>query len=149
MARTFGERPVTVSIGMTAYLLTLAVFIPGSSWMADRFGSKTVFGSAILVFTLGSILCGASNSLPEFVGARILQAVGGAMMLPVGRLAVLRTAEKHELLRTMQYITMPGLIAPVLGPPWAASSPPTLRGAGSSFSTSRSALSGSHWFASS
>ena len=117
MARTFGEQPVTVSIGMTAYLLTLAVFIPGSSWMADRFGSKTVFGGAIVVFTLGSILCGASNSLPAFVGARILQAIGGAMMLPVGRLAVLRTAQKHELLRTMQYITMPGLIAPVLGPP--------------------------------
>ena len=117
MARTFGERPVTVSIGMTAYLLTLAVFIPGSSWMADRFGSKTVFGAAIIVFTLGSVLCGASNSLPEFVGARILQAIGGAMMLPVGRLAVLRIAEKHELLRTMQYITAPGLIAPVLGPP--------------------------------
>jgi EmrB/QacA subfamily drug resistance transporter len=117
MARTFAETPVSVSAGMTAYLLTLAVFIPSSSWAADRFGSKTIFAGAILVFTLGSVLCGISNSLTAFVAARILQAIGGAMMLPVGRLAVLRTAEKHELLRTMQYITVPGLVAPVLGPP--------------------------------
>lgn len=117
MARAFGETPVAVSAGVTAYLLTLAVFIPSSSWAADRYGSKTIFGGAILVFTLGSVLCGISNSLTAFVAARILQATGGAMMLPVGRLAVLRNAEKHELLRMMQYITIPGLIAPVLGPP--------------------------------
>jgi EmrB/QacA subfamily drug resistance transporter len=117
MARAFAETPVAVSAGVTAYLLTLAVFIPSSSWAADRYGSKTIFGGAILVFTLGSVLCGISNSLPAFVAARILQAIGGAMMLPVGRLAVLRSAEKHELLRMMQYITIPGLIAPVLGPP--------------------------------
>src|ERR1700689_2808028 len=117
VARAFAETPVAVSAGVTAYLLTLAVFIPSSSWAADRYGSKTIFGGAILVFPCGSVLCGISNSLPAFVAARILQAIGGAMMLPVGRLAVLRSAEKHELLRMMQYITIPGLIAPVLGPP--------------------------------
>jgi EmrB/QacA subfamily drug resistance transporter len=117
MARTFGETPLNVSIGVTAYLLTLAVFIPSSSWAADRWGSRTIFGAAIVVFTIGSILCGISNSLLAFVSSRILQAIGGAMMLPVGRLAVLRTAEKHELIKVMQYITIPGLIAPVLGPP--------------------------------
>ncbi len=117
MARAFAQPPVAVSAGVTAYLLTLAVFIPSSSWAADRYGSKAVFGGAILVFTLGSVLCGISNSLGAFVAARILQAIGGAMMLPVGRLTVLRSAEKHDLLRMMQYITTPGLIAPVLGPP--------------------------------
>ena len=117
MARTFDETPLNVSIGVTAYLLTLAVFIPSSSWVADRYGPRTIFGAAIIVFTVGSILCGLSNSLLTFTASRILQAIGGAMMLPVGRLAVLRTAEKHELLRLMQYITTPGLIAPVLGPP--------------------------------
>jgi EmrB/QacA subfamily drug resistance transporter len=117
MAKTFNDTPLNVSVGVTAYLLTLAVFIPSSSWVADRFGSRTIFGAAIVVFTIGSVLCGVSNTLPEFAASRILQAIGGAMMLPVGRLAVLRSAEKHELIRVMQYITVPGLIAPVLGPP--------------------------------
>ena len=117
MARTFHDTPVNVSIGMTAYLLTLAVFIPSSGWMADRYGSRTVFGSAIAVFTIGSILCGFSPTLPAFTAARILQAVGGAMMVPVGRLVVLRSVEKHELIRAMAFVSIPGLVAPVLGPP--------------------------------
>lgn len=117
MARTFHETPVNVSIGMSVYLLTLAVFIPTSGWVADRFGSRTIFSAAITVFTVGSVLCGFSESLWEFAGSRILQAMGGAMMVPVGRLVVLRTAERHELIRAMQYITIPGLVAPVLGPP--------------------------------
>lgn len=116
MAATFGAAPVTVSIGITAYLLTLAVFIPTSSWVADRFGSRTIFGAAIVVFTLGSVCCGFSDTLWQFVLARILQAIGGALMLPVGRLAVLRGAEKHELLHLTQFITIPGLVAPVIGP---------------------------------
>ena len=117
MANTFHETPVNVSIGMTAYLLTVAVFIPTGSWAADRIGSRTVFSGAIFVFTLGSVLCGFSESLWQFVGARILQAVGGALMVPVGRLVVLRMARKTELIQAMQFLTVPGLVAPVLGPP--------------------------------
>lgn len=117
MARSLHDTPVNLSIGLTVYLLTLAVFIPSSGWMADRFGSRSVFVAAIAIFTLGSILCGISGSLWQFVGARILQGIGGAMMVPVGRLIVLRSAQKHELIRSMQFVTIPGLTAPVLGPP--------------------------------
>jgi len=117
MARSFHDTPIGVSIGITAYLLTVAVFIPSSSWVSDRFGARTIFAIAIVVFTLGSVLCGASQTLLEFAGARVLQAVGGAMMVPVGRALVLRTAQKHEIIHLMQVITVPGLVAPVLGPP--------------------------------
>jgi MFS family permease len=117
MARSFGDDPVRLSIGMTAYLLTLAVFIPISGWVADRYGSRSVFGGAIVVFTAASVLCGISNDIWEFVAARVLQGIGGAMMVPVGRLIVLRTTEKKDLLRSMTFITWPGLVAPVLGPP--------------------------------
>ncbi|HEY0794109.1 MAG TPA: MFS transporter [Chthoniobacterales bacterium] len=117
MARSFGRSPVDLNVGLTAYLLTLAVFIPISGWVADRFGTRTVFGWAIAVFTLASALCGLSNGLPEFVGARILQGVAGALMVPVGRLAVLRSTEKSELMRAIAYLTWPGLAAPILGPP--------------------------------
>jgi MFS family permease len=91
MAATFGVTPVSLSIGMTAYLLALAVFIPISGWVADRFGQRSVFSGAIIVFTTASILCGLSNGIVEFTVARILQGIGGAMMVPVGRLAVLRS----------------------------------------------------------
>jgi EmrB/QacA subfamily drug resistance transporter len=117
MAHSFGVNPIVLSIGMTAYLLTLAVFIPISGWIADRYGARTVFGSAIAVFTVSSLLCGISNGLWTFTGARILQGIGGAMMVPVGRLVVLRGTEKADLLRALAYVTWPGLIAPVLGPP--------------------------------
>jgi EmrB/QacA subfamily drug resistance transporter len=117
MARSFHETPVNVSIGITAYVLTLAAFIPASGWMTDRYGSRTVFGSAIAVFTLGSVLCGLAPGLPAFTAARILQAIGGAMMVPVGRLVVLRSVEKHELIRAMAFVSIPGLVAPVIGPP--------------------------------
>jgi MFS family permease len=133
MAISFNDTPVNVSIGMTAYLLTLAVFIPSSGWMADRFGARTIFGSAIAVFTIGSVLCGLASTLPLFTAARMLQAVGGAMMVPVGRLIVLRSVEKHELIRSMAFVSIPGLVAPVLGPPLGGSSRPTSPGAGSSF----------------
>ncbi|EHP43476.1 EmrB/QacA family drug resistance transporter [Cupriavidus basilensis OR16] len=116
MAATFGVTPVGLSIGMTAYLLAIAVFIPISGWVADRFGQRSVFGGAIVVFTGASVLCGLSNGLVEFTVARILQGVGGAMMVPVGRLAVLRSTEKHHLMRSIAYITWPGLAAPVVGP---------------------------------
>ena len=117
MAQTFHETPVNVSIGMTAYLLTAAVLIPASSWASDRFGAKTIFASAIVVFTLGSVLCGLAQTLPQFVLARILQAAGGAMMVPVGRALVLGSAQKHEIITFTQMITVPGLVAPVIGPP--------------------------------
>ena len=104
-------------MGMTAYLLTLAVFIPVSGWVADRLGARTVFAAAIGVFTFASILCGFSNSLWQFTAARVLQGIGGAMMVPVGRLVVLRVTEKKDLIRAMAYITWPGLVAPIVGPP--------------------------------
>ena len=117
MARSFHENPVNLSIGMSAYLIALAVFIPSSGWLADRFGSKTMFAFAIVVFTGASMLCGAANALLPFVAARVLQGVGGAMMVPVGRLVVMRSSDKRDLIRLTQFITTPGLVAPVLGPP--------------------------------
>ena len=91
MARAFGADPVQMNVALTSYLLSLAVFIPASGWMADRFGARTVFRAAIAVFTLGSILCGAPTACAFLVAARILQGIGGAMMVPVGRLVLLRT----------------------------------------------------------
>lgn len=117
MARTFGVAAVDVNIGMSAYMLAVAVFIPISGWLADRFGSRLVFSSAIVLFSLSSLMCGLSDSLETFVAARVLQGISGAMMVPVGRLAVLRTTEKKDLVRAISFITWPGLVAPVLGPP--------------------------------
>src|SRR6202030_3832227 len=117
MAHSFHTTAVSLNVGMTAYMLPLAVFIPISGWVADRFGARTVFGGAIAVFTISSIFCGLSNGLEEFVVARVIQGIGGAMMVPVGRLVVLRSTEKQHLLRATSFITWPGLVAPVLGPP--------------------------------
>ncbi|MGB8258818.1 MAG: MFS transporter [Terracidiphilus sp.] len=117
MARSFHVGPVSLNIGMTAYMLTLAVFIPISGWMADRMGSRTVFAAAIGVFTVASGLCGISTTLGQFILFRILQGVGGAMMVPVGRLIVLRTAPKEKLTQALALITWPGLSALVIGPP--------------------------------
>ncbi len=117
MALSFGSSAVDLNIGMTAYMLTLAVFIPVSGWLADRLGARTVFGAAIGLFTFASILCGMSRGLWEFTAARVLQGIGGAMMVPVGRLVVLRITEKKDLMQAISYITWPGLAAPVIGPP--------------------------------
>ncbi len=117
MARSFHVGAVNLNVGMTAYLITLAVFIPISGWLADRFGSRSVFASAIGVFTLASLLCGASHTLTQFTVMRILQGIGGAMMVPVGRLIVLRNTPKEQLTQAIAYITWPGLTALVLGPP--------------------------------
>jgi EmrB/QacA subfamily drug resistance transporter len=117
MARAFGAEPVQMNVALTSYLLSLAVFIPASGWMADRFGTRTVFRAAIAVFTVGSILCGRADSLGFLVASRVLQGLGGAMMVPVGRLVLLRTAPKHELVAAMAWLTMPAMIGPVLGPP--------------------------------
>ncbi|MEF3367166.1 MDR family MFS transporter [Methylocystis sp. 9N] len=117
MAADLHEDPVSLKLALTSYLLSLAVFIPLSGWAADKFGARRVFRTAIVVFTIGSILCGLSNSLATIVAARIVQGLGGAMMTPVGRLVLLRTAPRHELVRAMAYLTIPALIGPLIGPP--------------------------------
>src|SRR6195952_3634494 len=117
MARSFGYDPVRMNVALTSYLLSLTVFIPASGWVADRYGTRNVFRWAIVVFTVGSIFCGLSNGLVELVAARVLQGIGGAMMVPVGRLLLLRTAAKSELVAAMAWLTMPALLGPVVGPP--------------------------------
>lgn len=116
MARAFAVSPVDMNVGITAYLLAVAIFIPLSSWIADRFGARRVFAGAIVVFTLASLLCGFSQNFEMFVFARVLQGIGGALMVPVGRLAVLRNTDKKDLVKMIAVITWPGLIAPILGP---------------------------------
>jgi len=117
MAASLGTAVVDLHIGITAYLLTVAVFILPGGWAADRFGARTVFTAAMAVFTAGSILCGTADSVESFVAARVLQGLGGAMMVPVGRLVVLRTTAKPDLMRALATLTWPGLTAPLLGPP--------------------------------
>lgn len=117
MAKSFGVQAVDLNIGISAYLITLAVLIPASGWIADRFGARKVFTLALAIFTLASVLCGLSESLESFVAMRILQGVGGALMVPVGRLAVLRTTPKHQLITAIATLTSPALVAPIIGPP--------------------------------
>ncbi len=117
IAHSMHEDPIRLNLAITSYLLSLAVFIPISGWMADRYGSRTVFRAAIVVFTIGSIFCGLSESLPQLVAARVLQGFGGAMMVPVGRLIVLKTIPKSELVQAMSYLTVPAVLGPVVGPP--------------------------------
>lgn len=117
VAASLGESPLTLSLAITAYLFSLAVFIPISGWVADRYGARQVFRAAIVVFVLGSIACGLSTSLGELVAARLLQGLGGAMMVPVGRLVILRSVAKGELVRAMAWLTVPALVGPLLGPP--------------------------------
>ncbi|MCC3244913.1 DHA2 family efflux MFS transporter permease subunit [Methylocystis sp. WRRC1] len=118
MAADLHEDPVALKLALTSYLLSLAVFIPLSGWAADKFGARRIFRAAIVVFTLGSILCGFSGSLATIVAARVVQGLGGAMMVPVGRLVLLRTAPRHELVRAMAWLTIPALIGPLIGPPF-------------------------------
>ena len=117
IARAFAVNPLQLNLAITGYLFSLAVFIPLSGWFADRFGGRVVFRAAIIVFMIGSICCGLSSSLAELVLARMLQGLGGAMMVPVGRLVVLRTVPKAQLVRAMAYLTVPALLGPVIGPP--------------------------------
>jgi EmrB/QacA subfamily drug resistance transporter len=117
MARSLHEDTVTLNLAITAYLLSAAVFLPISGWVADRFGAKNVFRLAIITFALSSLFCGLSQNLPELVAARIFQGMAGAMMVPVGRLVLLKTVPKSELVRAMSYLTMPAMLGPVLGPP--------------------------------
>lgn len=117
IATDIGTDPIRLKLALTSYLLSLAIFIPVSGWAADRFGAKTVFRMAIGVFLVGSVGCSLASSLPEFVLARVVQGMGGAMMTPVGRLVILRTTPKAELLSAMAWLTVPALIGPMLGPP--------------------------------
>jgi len=117
MALDLHEDPVSLKLALTSYLLSLAVFIPLSGWVADKFGARQVFRAAIMIFMLGSILCGLSNSLATIVAARSVQGLGGAMMTPVGRLVLLRSAPRHELVRAMAWLAIPALIGPIIGPP--------------------------------
>ena len=116
IAGSFGVDAVDVNVAISAYLVTVAVLIPVSGWLADKFGIRRVFIAAIAVFTLASIGCAASVSLPMLVGMRVLQGVGGAMMVPVGRLAVLRYSDKADLVRAIAFLTWPALAAPVVAP---------------------------------
>ncbi len=109
--------PVRLSVAVTAYLLSLAVFVPVSGWAADRYGGRTIFRAAIALFTLGSICCGFSQNVVELTAARVLQGFGGAMMVPVGRLVLFRSVEKATLIGTMAYLQVPAQLGPVLGPP--------------------------------
>ncbi len=117
IAADIGTNPLALKLAVTSYLLSLAIFIPASGWTADRFGARTVFRAAIAVFVLGSIGCALSGSLTDFVIARIVQGMGGAMMTPVGRMVLVRTISKRELVGAMVWVTTPALIGPVLGPP--------------------------------
>ncbi|CAM6434604.1 MFS transporter [Klebsiella pneumoniae] len=117
MARDFGVAAVELNIGISAYLITLAVLIPASGWIADRFGARAIFTLALAIFTLASVFCGLSTEVHIFVAMRILQGVGGALMVPVGRLAVLRTTPKHQLIKAIATLTWPALVAPIIGPP--------------------------------
>ena len=117
IAADIGTNPVSLKLALTAYLVALAVFIPISGWMADRFGSRRIFAIAIGVFLVGSIACAVSGSLLEFVLSRFLQGMGGAMMTPVGRLVLLRTTRKSDLVNAMAWLTIPALVGPLAGPP--------------------------------
>jgi EmrB/QacA subfamily drug resistance transporter len=117
IARDLHQSPIQLKLALTSYLLTLAVFIPASGWVADRFGTRIVFRLAILIFALGSALCGFANSIGTLVAARAFQGIGGAMMVPVGRLVILRTIPRSEFVGALAWLTMPALLGPVLGPP--------------------------------
>jgi len=116
IAEALWVAPLSMKSVLASYTLSLAVFIPISGWMADRFGTRRVFASAIGLFTLGSLLCGVSGSIQTLVACRILQGCGGAMMVPVGRLTLVRTFAKSELVRAMSFVAIPSLVAPMLGP---------------------------------
>jgi EmrB/QacA subfamily drug resistance transporter len=117
MAKDLGESPLRMQSVVIAYMLTVALFIPASGWLADRFGTRRAFLSAIVLFSLGSLLCAVSPTLPWLVVSRVIQGVGGALLLPVGRLAVLRAFPRTELLKVLSFVSIPGLVGPLVGPP--------------------------------
>jgi EmrB/QacA subfamily drug resistance transporter len=116
IAASLHVAPLSLKAVVSSYILSLAVCIPISGWMADRFGTRRVFGTAVAVFTFSSVLCGLSLNVPMLVATRILQGMGAAMMMPVGRLSIIRTFPKSELLKAMNFVIIPALIGPLLGP---------------------------------
>ena len=116
MSANLGVEPLSLKAVLTSYTLCLAVFIPISGWMADRFGTRRIFTWAVWLFTLGSLFCGLAMNIPMLVAARIMQGIGGSMMTPVGRLAIVRTFPKSEMLSAMNFVVIPALIGPLLGP---------------------------------
>src|SRR6516165_5651820 len=116
IAKALAISPLNMRSVLASYTLSLAVFIPVSGWMADRFGTRRVFSSAIGLFTLGSVLCGLSSDVHILVACRIIQGCGGAMMVPVGRLTLVRTFPKFELVKAMSFVAIPSLVGPMLGP---------------------------------
>ena len=117
MAHDLGESPLRMQSVVIAYMLTVALFIPASGWLADRFGTRDTFLAAIGLFSLGSLFCALSPTLPWLIAARVLQGVGGALLLPVGRLTILRAFPRAELLAVLSFVTIPGLVGPLVGPP--------------------------------
>jgi EmrB/QacA subfamily drug resistance transporter len=117
IAQDLATEPIALKLALTTYLLALAVFIPVSGWIADRFGARNTFVAAIAVFLVGSLACAASVSLESLIAARFVQGMGGALMVPVGRLVLLRTIPKHELVQALSWLTIPALVAPMIGPP--------------------------------
>lgn len=117
MAASLGTDPVSMNITITAYLLAAAVFVPISGWAADRFGARRMFITSVILFTLSSLTCALSGSLAELVAWRVIQGMGGAMMVPVGRILLVRGIPKYELLKAMAFLSIPGLIGPIVGPP--------------------------------
>jgi EmrB/QacA subfamily drug resistance transporter len=117
IAQDLGADPIALKLALTSYLVSLAIFIPISGWMADRYGARLIFRAALGVFMVGSLACAASDSLGWFVGARFLQGLGGAMMVPVGRLVVLRSVQKHEIVGALAFLSIPAMVGPVVGPP--------------------------------
>jgi EmrB/QacA subfamily drug resistance transporter len=117
MAASLKVDAVTLSLAITSYIISTAVFLPVSGWLADRFGARSVFALAIVGFALSSLICGVAQTLPELILGRVVQGVAGAMMTPVGRLVLLRTVPKAELVQAMAALTMPALLGPVIGPP--------------------------------
>ena len=117
IAADLGENPLALKLAITSYLISLAIFIPISGWVADRFGARSVFAAAMVTFMAGSLCCAFSSSLTGFVLARFFQGMGGAMMVPVGRLILMRSVPKSGLVTAMSYLTMPAMLGPILGPP--------------------------------
>jgi EmrB/QacA subfamily drug resistance transporter len=116
MAKSLTVSPLSMQSVVVAYALTMAMLIPASGWLADRFGTRRVFLAALLLFSLGSLFCALSPTLGALVASRVLQGMGGAMLLPVGRLAVLRAYPREQFLAAMSFVTIPGLVGPLIGP---------------------------------
>ncbi len=116
MAVSFGVPPLELSIGLTIYMFAAAIFMPLAGWLADRYGPRRVFLAALVLFVLASLTCGIAQTLGQFILARFIQGIGGAIIIPVGRILVLRSVEKSELVHAIALITWPALMAPVIGP---------------------------------